>query len=163
MTDHLENFSMSPNPDTEDTVPEIIYPELTPDEQRLHFVQRCRTFLRGAVINRLGPLSDKALMHIAEQRGFDFLEHANCYQDRQCYESVLKTAAKSSVGLTPWKTLEHAVLFNGKDWEEEVLLQASRRCRGIHTIRNFAPQIKNEAIRKKVLAIADKLEKRAKK
>ena len=151
MIDYLENLSMSPNPDTEDGILEITYPELALGEQRLHFVQRCREFLRNAVINKLGPLSDEALMYIAEQRGFDFLEYAPCYQDRQCYESVLETAAKTWMN----RTIRLAL-------EEEVLLKAARKCAS-RTIEQFATQIKNETIREKVLAIASKLEKQAKK
>ncbi|MBN2095940.1 hypothetical protein JW752_00905 [Candidatus Peregrinibacteria bacterium] len=130
------------------------------EEMRLDFVRRCRLYIKNAVINPRGPLSNDALRYIAEQRGFDFLAHAHCYQDRSCYDELLETAAKSSVMFTPWKTLEHAALFAGYKWEEEVLLKAGRRCRGSRTLYELAPLIKNEVIRKKVLTIATRRKKK---
>ncbi len=130
--------------------------ECPAEEMRLDFVRRCRSYLRHSVINSRGPLSNDALRYIAEQRGFDFLAHAPCYEDRSCYDELLEIAAKSSVQLTPWKTLEHAVLFDGYSWEEEVLLKAARQCRSSRILRDFAPRIKNKSIREKVLNIAAK-------
>ncbi|MBU1018097.1 hypothetical protein KKA33_03650 [Patescibacteria group bacterium] len=143
--------------------PNIFEITVRPEEMRLDFVRRCRAYLNDNVINPRGPLSNEALRYIAEQRGFDLLAHAHCYQDRSCYDELLEAAARSSVVATPWKTLEHAPLFDGYAWEEDVLLKAARQCRGSQTLHELAPRIKNKGIREKVLAIADRLDNKAKK
>jgi len=152
MTEHTDTIIESHFGGSEKITPFEI--TCSPEELRLDFVRRCRDYLKNAVINPRGPLSNDALRYIAEQRGFDFLAHAPCYQDRSCYDELLETAARSSAIRTPWKTLEHASLFDGYTWEREVLLKAARRCRGNRAIHQLAPCIKNKNIREKVLAIA---------
>lgn len=128
-------------------------------QQRMEFVQRNRDYLGNGVINEQGRLTDEALFHIAEQRGFDFLKNAKCYMKRRCYLEVLEVAARNSVEHAPWEVLKHAYLFDGQPWEEEVVMAATEKCPPILT-KQFADRIKNDELRKKVLVRVEELLKK---
>ena len=141
---------------TQDTG-QLDHPDL--DRQRLDFVRRNRTYLRPTIINKSGPLSNKEIWFIIEERPFDFLGNANCYLTHPLYNQFLEKAARNSIkedSITHWAILKHAYLFDGQPWAEEVVMAAVEKTSPRVTIQ-FADRIKDEELRKKVLARAKEI------
>ena len=107
------------------------------------------------IINKPGPLSHKELRIVAERRPFDFLGNARCYETHPLYDQLLKQAARNSVKETPWETLKYAYLYDGQPWVEEVITQAADKAPD--SALQFADRIKDEELRREVLARANEL------
>ena len=129
------------------------------NERRRVFIQRSRAYLKPAIINKSGPLSNKELWIAVEKRPFDFLGNARCYEDHLFYDQLLEKAARNSVkegSEASWTTLQHAYLLDGQPWAEEVIMAATEKSPPVLTIQ-FADRIKDKELRKKVLARANEL------
>ena len=122
------------------------------ESRRAAFVQRIRTYLKNAIINRPGPLSNEELWIAAEERSFDFLDNAICYKNHPLYHQLLKVATEKAVEDVPWKIIENAYLYDGQPWAEEFILLAAIKSPMLAI--DFVFRIKSEELRTKVLAKA---------